>query len=107
MQERVDIHFKLCLCNFSNFPFATLRTSIVYSRQDVIKTLNEYISTKELVNPHQQQFINIDDTLRAILVTKGSEIPEFMKRNELSSLLLEKMQGWYRIEIEGKDTILK
>ena len=107
MQERVSNQSKLRSCNFSNYLFTTLRTSIVYSGQDVIKTLNEYISTKELVNPHQQQFINIDDTLRAVLATKGSEIPEFMKRNELSSLLLEKMQGWYRIEIEGKDTILK
>lgn len=79
----------------------------MYTQQEIKETLNGYISAKSLVNPHQQQFINIDDLLNGVLVTKGSEVPEFMKRDELMRRLVEKMQPWHRIEADGKDAILK
>ncbi|KAH8114910.1 hypothetical protein DFH11DRAFT_1590309 [Phellopilus nigrolimitatus] len=82
-------------------------STALYALPEVKAILNAYITAKSLVNPHQQQFINIDDLLRGVLVTKGNDVPEFTKRDELTRRLLEKMQPWYRIEADGQDPVLK
>jgi translation initiation factor 2D len=32
---------------------------------------------------------------------------EFMKRDAVLKVLMEKMQAWYEIRVEGKDTVVK
>lgn len=70
--------------------------------------MNAYIAAKSLVNAHQQQFINIDDLLHAVLASaKVGVTPDFLKREEMVERLIDKMQAWHRIEVEGRDPVLK
>ncbi|KAI5118465.1 hypothetical protein M0805_003726 [Coniferiporia weirii] len=82
-------------------------SSALYTLQDVKTVLNDYITDKSLVNPHQKQFINVDDSLGGVFASKGSDVPEFMKRDELTRRFIEKMQPWHRVESEGKDPVIK
>ncbi|THH08838.1 hypothetical protein EW145_g2443 [Phellinidium pouzarii] len=82
-------------------------SSSLYTLQEIKTILNEYITAKSLVNTHQAQFINMDDLLSGMLATKGSDVPDFMKRDELTRSLLDKMQPWHRIEADGKDPLVK
>ena len=82
-------------------------STALYTRDQLKETLNAYIESYSLVNRNQRQFININDLLRDVLATKGADVPEFMKREDLLKRLIEKMQAWYRIEVDGKDPVLK
>ena len=65
------------------------------------------MTAQSLVNARQQQYVNIDPVLGGILATKGEDPPEFVKRDKLAGQIIDKMQPWYRVEAEGKDTLLK
>ena len=81
--------------------------------------LNSYITTHNLVNLREQAYINLDDLLYSCVTakTKGkakskdvepeSTMPKFMKRDELARAVLERMQSWYEIRVEGKDPVIK
>ena len=71
--------------------------------------LNAYITAKALVNPQKQQLIDIDEFLDGVLSSgKGSNaVPESMKREDLLKRLVDKMQPWHRIEVDGKDPVIK
>jgi translation initiation factor 2D len=76
--------------------------------------LNEYVTSRQLLNARDQSYVNLsaDKVLSETLSSHGKnkngpqEI-EFIKRDELSKRLLEKMQAWYEIRGEGKDTVVK
>ncbi|KAL5478889.1 hypothetical protein ACEPAI_2166 [Sanghuangporus weigelae] len=83
-------------------------STALYTQQQLKETLNAYIIQHSLVNPNQQQFINVDALLAGVLATsKGADVPEFLRRDELLKRLVEKMQAWYKVEVDGKDPILK
>ncbi|KAL5498230.1 hypothetical protein ACEPAH_2370 [Sanghuangporus vaninii] len=86
-------------------------STALYTYQQLRETLNAYITQHALVNPNQQQFINIDALLAGVLASKGggsgADVPEFLRRDELLKRLVEKMQAWHKVELDGKDPILK
>jgi translation initiation factor 2D len=65
-----------------------------------------YVNEKSLANANDQSYVNLeaDNILSTSLGLRGEE---FMKRDEVFRRLLEKMQAWYQVEVEGKDTVLK
>ena len=81
--------------------------------------LNSYITIHNLVNLREQAYINLDDLLYSCVSakTKGKTknkdvepeptLSKFMKREELIRNVLEKMQSWYEIRVEGKDPVTK
>ncbi|KAF8890698.1 hypothetical protein BD779DRAFT_1516510 [Infundibulicybe gibba] len=96
------------------------KSTDLYSLADIKSLLNSYIAAHSLVNPNDQSYINLDDTIRACTLAKGNSKPkgneepgpnlisqDFMKRDELTKSILGKMQGWYEIQAPGKDIIRK
>ena len=81
--------------------------------------LNSYITTHNLVNLREQAYINLDDLLYSCVSakTKGrakgkdvepeSALSKFMKRDELTRSIVEKMQSWYEIRVEGREPVTK
>ena len=70
--------------------------------------LNEYIASHNLVNPNDRAYINIDALLLSTLASKANSEPlEFMKKDELTRRLVDKMQPWYEINAEGKEPLIK
>lgn len=75
--------------------------------------LNEYISDKRLVNPQAQHLISLDNLLRTVFfsgkssASAGEEQRNGYKRETLLAMLIEKMQPWHRIEVEGKDPVTR
>ncbi|KAF5391975.1 hypothetical protein D9757_003244 [Collybiopsis confluens] len=100
-----------------------VNTSDLYTTHQVRTLLNTYITAKQLVNPHEQAYINLDEVLvGCISLSSGSgggkkskskikdkeqaEGPPpsvgttmFMKRDELTKEIVESMQPWYEIRI--------
>jgi translation initiation factor 2D len=80
--------------------------------------LNGYITSKTLVNPREQAYINLDSLLSDTIAPKAKKVKgaetasptapvEFMKRDELTKRILEQMQSWYGVKVPGKDPIVK
>ena len=71
----------------------------------------KYITTRQLINAHDQSYINVnqDDILLETVAGGGesSDGLEFLKREEVVQRVLEKMQSWYEVSVEGKEPILK
>ncbi|PCH42981.1 putative eukaryotic translation initiation factor eIF1/SUI1 [Wolfiporia cocos MD-104 SS10] len=84
-------------------------TSTLYTLQDVKEAMKAYIAEKGLMNAQEQQYIDVgrDPALRAAIAQKQSPDVEFLRREELLSRLLDHMQRWYEIRVEGKDAIRK
>lgn len=83
-------------------------TSTLYTLPEIKALVNTYIATHDLVNPNDQAYINIDPLLLSTLSSKNATEPlEFLKRDDLVKKLVEKMQPWYEIRVEGKDPIVK
>lgn len=60
------------------------------------------------MNPNDRAYINIDAVLLSALKSKNStEAIEFMKKDELTRKLVEKMQAWYSISIDGEERVTK
>ncbi|KAF8064203.1 eukaryotic translation initiation factor SUI1 family protein [Lyophyllum atratum] len=90
----------------------------VYSLAEVKSVLNSYISSNSLVNPREQAYINLDERLYNCVSSKakgkskgkdGEKEPgpmEFMKREELTKAILDRMQSWYEVS-DGKDVVRK
>jgi len=93
--------------------------STLYSMAEIRALLNSYITTHNLVNLREHAYINLDDLLYSCVSAKtkgkakGKDVePEpamskFMKRDELTKGVVEKMQSWYVIQVEGKDPVTK
>jgi len=93
--------------------------STLYSITEIRDLLNSYITTHNLVNLRDPAYINLDDLLYscASAKTEGKAknkdvepeptTSKFMKRDELIRNVLEKMQSWHEIRVEGKDPVTK
>ncbi|KAF7356792.1 Eukaryotic translation initiation factor SUI1 family protein [Mycena venus] len=90
----------------------------LYELSEVRTMLNKYITSKSLVNPREQAYINLDPLLSDAIApktkkAKGAEtapappVVEFMKRDELTKRILEQMQSWYEVKAPGKDPVVK
>ncbi|ESK85165.1 eukaryotic translation initiation factor sui1 family protein [Moniliophthora roreri MCA 2997] len=96
-------------------------SSKLYTITEIRDLLNAYIASKELVNKHEQAYINLDGLLVACVSAKASqgkgkkareagqpeEDVEFMKRVDLTKKIVERMQNWYIVSVEGKDVVPK
>ena len=79
--------------------------------------LNTYIASKNLVNQNDQAYINLDELLYSCVSSKNKgrkaggeeEAPmmKFMKRDELTKKVTEKMQSWHEIRVDGRETVCK
>ncbi|KAJ3760535.1 eukaryotic translation initiation factor SUI1 family protein [Lentinula raphanica] len=94
-----------------------------YTAQEVRSLLNSYFATHQLVNPHDQAYIALDQALTACVIPKpkskkkspAEEAPldqakvEFMKRDELLKKVLNSMQNWYQVKNGdmGDEVVLK
>ncbi|KAK0184569.1 eukaryotic translation initiation factor SUI1 family protein [Armillaria mellea] len=92
--------------------------SDLYSVTEIRTLLNNYITSKDIVNERDPAYINLDDLLRSCVVAKPStsekrkepEPPQshdFMRRDDLYKKVLERMQNWYEVRAEGKDPAVK
>lgn len=71
------------------------------------------------MNPQEQAYINLDALLVACVSSKakgkakgkdGDLDPgpvEFMRKDELTKAIFDRMQNWYEVKAEGKDLIRK
>jgi len=87
---------------------------------DIRVLLNVYLTSEGLINKIDQGYINLNLPLLACVTSKspresgkkagkgGQEVKEqvsleFMKRDELLKKIVEHMQSWYEVKVEGKD----
>ncbi|EMD35171.1 hypothetical protein CERSUDRAFT_97094 [Gelatoporia subvermispora B] len=91
------------------FVAAEKDTSEFYTVSDVKTIFNAYVTTKQLVNPRDQQYINVgeDTELRIAVTGKNEDPPEFLKREEVLSRIRHNMQSWYEIRANGQDVVRK
>lgn len=83
-------------------------TSTLYTLLEIKAKLSHYISSHNLVNPNDQSYINVDALLSSALSSKTDTEPlEFLKRDELTQRLVDKMQAWYEISLEGKEPMIR
>jgi translation initiation factor 2D len=87
----------------------------LYTHVELRSLLNAYITAKQLKNANDQAYVNVSADqalLEALSDGRNKEkndilAMEFMKRDEVLRVLMEKMQAWYEIRCEGKDTVVK
>ncbi|KAF8183745.1 hypothetical protein K438DRAFT_1974778 [Mycena galopus ATCC 62051] len=90
----------------------------LYELAEVRAMLNEYITSKALVNPREQAYINLDSHLSEVIAPKAKKAKgteptsaaapvEFMKRDDLNRSILEQMQPWYEVKAPGRDPVVK
>ncbi|TFK47137.1 hypothetical protein OE88DRAFT_1637122 [Heliocybe sulcata] len=97
------------------FKEAGQQASILFLLPDLRMLLNSYITSHNLINANQQQFINVsEDPVLLSAITgplpgksKGSDADthadlEFLKREDIIKRLVERMQAWYEIQVDGK-----
>ncbi|KAI6004977.1 hypothetical protein EDC04DRAFT_2871789 [Pisolithus marmoratus] len=80
-------------------------SSALYTHVDLKATVIKYVTARQLVNAHDQAYINVgqDEVLLSTVVGKNEsgDSLEFLKR------LSEKMQNWYEIRTEGQEPLLR
>lgn len=92
------------------FADAGFDKSALYTYTDIKATLDKYVTDRQLVNAHDQSYINVGaDGLLQTTICKSDNPAntEFFKREEVIERLSDKMQSWYRICAEGRDPMLK
>ncbi|KAH9887063.1 eukaryotic translation initiation factor SUI1 family protein [Cubamyces lactineus] len=91
------------------FVAASKDTSDLYTITDIRNIVNEYVSSRNLINANDQQYINVgsDDALARAVSVKGEETPEFMKRDDVLKRIRAHMQTWHEIRAEGRDLVRK
>jgi translation initiation factor 2D len=83
-------------------------SSTLYTLPEIKAKLNDYIVSRNLMNPNDRSYINVDALLSSTLSSKTDTEPlEFLKRDELTQRLVDKMQAWYEISVEGKEPVSK
>lgn len=86
-----------------------------YTLIEIRATLHTYIADKQLLNPQDKAYVNVTTDqalLEGLSDGKSKEKEklrdiEFMKRDEVLKQLVDRMQAWYEVRGEGKNTILK
>ncbi|KAG1801101.1 hypothetical protein EV424DRAFT_1437242 [Suillus variegatus] len=92
------------------FAEAGFDTSARYTYAEIKTVLDKYVTDRQLVNAHDQSYINVgaDELLQTTLCKSDNPANmEFFKREQLIERLSDKMQSWYKICAEGKDPVLK
>lgn len=92
------------------FADAGFDTSARYTYTEIKTVLDKYVTDWQLVNAHDQSYINVgaDELLQTTICKSDNPAnTEFFKREQLIERLSDKMQSWYKIRAEGKDPVLK
>ncbi|KZT25056.1 hypothetical protein NEOLEDRAFT_1093490 [Neolentinus lepideus HHB14362 ss-1] len=103
------------------FKEAGQEASTLFLLADLRIFLNAYITSHNLVNAHQQQFINVsEDPVLLSAITgplPGKPKPreegnspadtDFLKREDIMKRLVERMQAWHEIRVDGKSGVVK
>ncbi|KAG2031767.1 hypothetical protein BDR03DRAFT_927535 [Suillus americanus] len=92
------------------FADAGFDTSARYTYTEVKTLLDKYVTDRQLVNAHDQSYINVgaDELLQTTICKSDNPANmEFFKREQLIERLSDKMQSWYKICAEGRDPVLK
>jgi translation initiation factor 2D len=92
------------------FADAGFDTSARYTYTEIKTVLDKYVTDRQLVNAHDQSYINVGaDELLQTTICKSDDPAnmEFFKREQLIERLSDKMQSWYKICAEGRDPVLK
>ncbi|KAH6904451.1 eukaryotic translation initiation factor SUI1 family protein [Coprinopsis sp. MPI-PUGE-AT-0042] len=89
---------------------------VLYTPSEVRTILFEYVQAKDLINPNNKAYVNLDGVLAACLAVKPKAkgkaaepeaLADFVKRDDLVKRVLAKMQGWYEVVAPGKDPVQK
>jgi translation initiation factor 2D len=92
---------------------AKISTTALYALPEIKALVSAYVAENNLVNPHGQQYVNLDALLVSALHSSGGKPnrseapPEFLKREELARKLADKMQAWHEIQPEDKETVIR
>lgn len=80
-----------------------MSTSRLYTIAEIKDVFNAYVAARDLVNAHEQQYINVgeDAALALAVYAKGGENPAFMKREDVLRRIRANMQTWHEIRTEG------
>lgn len=92
------------------FADAGFDTSALYTYTEIKNVLDKYITDRQLVNTHDQSYINVgaDELLQTTICKSDNPANmEFFKREQLIERLSDKMQSWYKTCVEGRDPVLK
>ncbi|KAJ8075178.1 hypothetical protein PM082_019506 [Marasmius tenuissimus] len=88
--------------------------SNLYTPAEVRDLFNAYVTSHDLVNKNERAYINLDAVLSSCVSSKNKKgveekepEPEFMRRDEATKKLIEKMQSWYAVGGEGRELIPK
>ncbi|KAI6020561.1 hypothetical protein EDC04DRAFT_399634 [Pisolithus marmoratus] len=86
-------------------------SSALYTYADLKAAVIKYVTTRQLVNAHDQAYANVgqDEVLLSTVTGKNEsgDSLEFLKREEVVQRLSEKMQNWYEIRAEGQEPLLR
>ncbi|KAJ3900950.1 eukaryotic translation initiation factor SUI1 family protein [Lentinula edodes] len=126
LELEVQEFWKPHLISVALFEAMGANTSNLYTHPEVRSLLDSYITARQLVNPHDQAYINLDAALTLCVApqskskssknkkssTEGAESgpqtqSEFMKRDELFKKVLAAMQNWYEVKRSGNEGVTK
>ncbi|KAG6916814.1 hypothetical protein DXG01_005196 [Tephrocybe rancida] len=86
-----------------------------YTLAEIKAVVNSYIASNSLVNAREQAYINLDEPLIKCISYKikgkgkdegASTSPEFMRKDELTKAIVDRMQTWYEVS-DGKEVVRK
>ncbi|KAG1728969.1 uncharacterized protein EDB91DRAFT_1085903 [Suillus paluster] len=91
------------------FADAGFDTSTLYTHMDIKTVLDKYVTDRKLVDVHDPSYVDVgaDKLLRTTIWTGGPAKMVFFKREKVIEYLSHKMQNWYKIRVEGRDTVPK
>ncbi|KAG1774733.1 hypothetical protein EV702DRAFT_1280422 [Suillus placidus] len=92
------------------FADAGFDTSARYTYTEIKTVVDKYVTDRQLVNAHDQSYINVgaDELLQTTICKSDNPANmEFFKREQLIERLSDKMQSWYKICAEDRDPVLK
>ena len=81
----------------------------MFAIAEIKDVFNAYVSGKGLINPRDQQYINVSDdsALFEAISIKNEETPDFLKREDALRRIRENMQSWHEVRQEGSDPVRK
>ncbi|KAJ3885683.1 eukaryotic translation initiation factor SUI1 family protein [Lentinula edodes] len=126
LELEVQEFWKPHLISVALFEAMGANTSNLYTHPEVRSLLDSYTTARQLVNPHDQAYIDLDAALTLCVApqskskssknkkssTEGAESgpqtqSEFMKRDELFKKVLAAMQNWYEVKRSGNEGVTK
>ena len=81
----------------------------MYNIAEIKDIFNTYVSTRNLVNAHEQQYVNVgeDEAIAQAVYVKGGQNPEFMKREDVLKRIRGNMQTWHKVGTETSEVVTK